>query len=169
MTVDLLQVKVTNKTLYRYTMKCGGMGSIYIGDLNSEYMRLFEEVKLPTIAQYFGVTFAGGEEDCYNCDYEAQFTSPDKEKLLLLKRWDSDYSEEKFGLGEEGKSYSQWDDLKELLNPIHEAMEIASQLDEDDCLITYVDINEEPEWKKKMVQNLKDLAERMDRRVCSDG
>jgi len=144
MTVDLLQVKVTNKTLYRYTMKCYGMGSIYIGDLNSEYLRIFEEVKLPTIAKYFGVTFAGGEEDCYECDYEAQFTSPDKEKLLSLKRWDSDSNK------------TGYDDLKELLNPIHEAMEIASQLDEDDCLITYVDINEEPEWKKKMVQNLKD-------------
>lgn len=128
---DLLQVEITHKTEYRITLRWRGYGSLYTSDLNYEFWRLFEEVKLPTIAKYFGVTFSNGGEDYYECDYEARFTSPDKEKLLSLKYWFDNMTD------------SMYDDLKELLKPIDDAMDIAEKLDENDCIITYVDIDEE--------------------------
>ena len=131
MTIDLLQVEIKHKTIYRVTLVWGGYGSAYTSDLNYEFIRLFETVKMPTIAKYFNVTYKEGWDDSSECNYEARFTSPDKEKLLSLKYWFDNMTD------------SVYDDLRELLKPINEAMDIAEKLDENDCIITYIDIDEE--------------------------
>jgi hypothetical protein len=129
----MLQIEVKRKTVYMCTLTWHGMGYMHTDELHDEYLRLFEEEELPTIAKYFDVTFARGGSS-WEVDYEAEFTSPNRDNLIALKHW---YS-----------NRTQYPALTEWLQPIWEAMQIVQELDKDGYLVTYVDIDEETEDEK---------------------
>jgi len=124
---SLLQVEVKEKTLYRITLKFDGMGYLYTDDHHPEYLRLFLEEELPTIAKYFDVTYKGEGNYGWETEYVAEFVSSKKDRLLALKHWH--------------KNPSKYPALNELLKPISKAMNVALELDDDGYIVTYEDID----------------------------